>query len=428
MLLTYSSKDYRWWFDTDEETILSPVVNRMGVQELITRVRQKGGSVTIPRFDAASILSATGVLNGRIQELLQLAESRRRHLEESIEKRSDDVLFQKIHREYIPLLYLNLFTGRRYGQCFVAGTREQQEVYYPLPISPVKCGAWIVLALAISLLVSGVTNWLLLSALIILFVGLTGYSIGTSLRIHRQPLPERWIVFDDGENRAWQLAYLLAQAVSRVRAARISDPWFTALLEPPQADSVRGRNSFVYTMEQGTGEERKRTELLVAGKRAQEQFISDVHFLAADSTRLIFLVGPQTVAELPTRIRAVLDARPAEKTHPLQITIVYDAVSLSLEAYAGIANEERDVTVQLLPLPLTRMCAEARGGELSEETLTGYDRLLTFAGFQPDAHRIDDEAATEVLSPAMVNHLAQRRKQEHEESLKQVVGRTRRQP
>ena len=66
-LLSYTSKDYRWWHDMDEETILSPMVDRLGVKGLVSGVRKKGGSVQIGHFTRAEVLRTTGVFNSRIE-------------------------------------------------------------------------------------------------------------------------------------------------------------------------------------------------------------------------------------------------------------------------------------------------------------------------------------------------------------------------
>lgn len=423
-LLTFTSRDYSWWSDTDDETILSPSVNRKDVRVLITRVRKKGGSAVIDRFTRSEVMRTTSVFNERIEQLLRLAESHRLELEQKIRSRSDLIVFQDVRREFIPLLYINLFAGRTYGQCFVAGTLQEQDIHLRIPLSPTKCGAWMSLGIVVLLLISGSAPvfW---APFLLLFFLLVGMSVHSVMQVHGLSAPERWIVLDDSNGRAWQFAYIYAQSISRHGVARITDPWFTSLLEPPVSDSVQGRNSFLFTVEDlqefnldstqkssdeirqsteskfiGTdvgGEQiqgatksvarvvptesaRKRKEVLVVGWRAQQKFADDVQKLVVGATHIVLMMSGETaVREMLSQLTAKL---PPESMQKLRITFVRDSEELRPVDWNSDFSREIDpnLRVEFFELPLSRMCEEARTGSVTPDSQAEYTKLLAFEG------------------------------------------------
>lgn len=388
-LLEYTSEDYLWWFDVDEEPILSRVVDRFQVQGLVKKTRQKGGSVEVSEFSAAEVVRATGVLNERIRELIVLAKSRRDELERSIETRSDRVLFQDCRREYIPLSYLNMFVGNKYGQYFVAGVEQHCEVLRPpMPLSVSKGIGWLgvvgLIGLLLLILVEGASlaagGLILLAGLL---SGLGGVGLWTIIRELRQPAPGRWLIFDEEGHGAWQFAFVLAQAVSRVRTAHVSDPWFTALLEPPRPDSVKSRNSFMYALcsEQLAA---RHTEVIVVGNRAQEQYPQDVARLMESATRLTWIAGQRPVEELDRIIAEAIASLPIEVRQRVEVDVICDERTgpVAPEQFTLIQEQLNQERLRVLKIPVQQMCDETRCGRVADESHRSFQRLVEYSGFR----------------------------------------------
>lgn len=434
-LLTYTSKDYRWWHDEDEETVLSALVDRPGVKSLVVGVRKRGGSVGLAHYTPHEVLRTTGVFNSRIAALLRRAEDGRRQLEARIAGRSDLVLFQEIRLQYVPLLYLNLFAGRKYGQYFVAGTGDQHAVRFSLPISLTKSVAWAFLATFVLQLLFWAVSPLLMLLNFAILASLVGKILHETLRANAFAHPRRWVVFDDAQCGAWQFTYLYAQAISRHRVARILDPWFTTLLEPPRLDSAQGRNSFLCTIEDLDGDLldgdlkkgldavedklpvdeadgelarvsetgmfpiagprsvqfkpmgiRRRTELLVVGNRSQRQFVPDVQSVTAEAERFILMSNSETIEALTARIKEIMGRRDTLHLKPCRITVVTDISNpdvepLQLADIEHLGRDNNGFSFDMLALPISRLCEESRMGDLSEESEEVCRQLLNFGGY-----------------------------------------------
>jgi hypothetical protein len=385
-LLRYTSKDYKWWHDHDDKPILSKVVDRFGVKKMIKAARKKGGGVVIEEFSEDEVLSASGVLNDRIRELILLANTRRRELESEISSRSDLVVFQHNERQYIPFSYINMSAGGRYGQFFAAGTEQHNELRAPrLPLDLWKCAFW--LSLVASVVVTASTSpgpWVL-AALWVLTAGLLGVSLYRLSRELKEPAPARWLIFDDDEHGAWEFAFALAQAVSRARVGRVSDPWFTALLEPPSADSIKGRNSFMYTIRHKQPEGPRQTEILLLGKRAQGRYAPVVAAAVQSATRLVWLAGGRTAEELDEAIAETVGRVAVDARARLEVAVICDARARPLTAeHLSRASEKLGPgRLQVLDVPLREMCQKTLSGGASEATEMGFHELLAHSGCMP---------------------------------------------
>jgi len=318
--------------------------------------------------------------------LILLANTRRKELEAEIAARSDLVVFQHNERQYVPFSYINLSTGGKYGQFFAAGTESHCETRAPrLPLDRWKCAFWLSLLSAIGLTASALTGVWALAAVWGLACGLLGFNLRRLYRGLKQPAPARWLIFDDDEHSAWRFTFVLAQAVSRARVGRVSDPWFTALLEPPTADSVKGRNSFMYTIRHDLLNAPRQTEIVLLGRRAQDQYARVVAAALQSATRLVWLVGGRSTKELDDAIVEALEQVPEESLARLEVAVIRDEQARSLTAEQLWQAREKlgPERLKVLDIPIQEMCRETLSGSISGETESGFSRLVEHSGCLP---------------------------------------------
>lgn len=391
-LLRYTSRDYRWWHDEDDKPILSKVVDRRRVKRMIKTARKKGGGVVVAEFSEDEVLRASGVLNDRIRELILLANTRRRELEAVIAGRSDLIVFQHNERQYIPFSYINLSAGKKYGQFFAAGTGRHCESRRPrLPLDLWKCAFWLSLLASVVLTAAASPGAWALAALWVLTAGLLGFNLYRLSREFKEPAPERWLIFDDDEHGAWPFAFVLAQAVSRARVGRVSDPWFTALLEPPSADSIKERNSFMYTIRHNHTDASRQAEILLVGRRAQDSYAPNVHAAVRSATRLIWVAGGRTAEELDGAVAEVAELLPEEARARVEVVVVRDerARQFTAEQLSRTRETLGPARLRVLDIPVQEMCNKTLSGGVSESAETGFRELVELSGRLPTSVEIE---------------------------------------
>lgn len=411
-LLDYQSKDYKWWNKVDDEQILPESVERrsepwslkrlvnplnfvekMSVGRLIQKTRKRGGSVAVASFSREEVLRTTGVINARIEDLVTLAKNRQQVLLQEI-ARHGTILFQEDHREYLPLSYINTSIRKRYGQYYVAGTQQHQETRPPkIPISLPKCVNWVVmLAITLVLLFYPVATWMLVAGISVATLAF-GVNVWLIRQEVQQPPPRRWVVFDNHQHQGWQFSFLLAQAISKVRLGFIADPWFTTLLEPPQANSVNSRNSFLYTIQQGAADSRQQTEVILIGNRAQLQYANDVARLIASATRLIWVANGGDETAIDQAIVQTLGKLPEEARQLVEVGVIYDAAAAPArqDNFPDTRRLLAPSQFQMLALPLQQMCDETQSGFISEPVAQQFQELLDYSGLRPQ--ELDTQSA-----------------------------------
>jgi xanthosine utilization system XapX-like protein len=385
-LLRYTSKDYKWWEKVDEKQTLSPAVDRSPVRGLIKKARQDRGSIKVSEFSEDEVMRATGIINARIRELIQLANAERQALERSIESQSSLVVFQNNRREYIPLSYINMFADNKYGQFFAAGTKQPYKVHHPpMPLSAWKITGWLSLISVIALLVSVPVNVWPLMALLGLLGGAIGVNSWKAFQELKQPIPKQWFIFDDNQHGAWQFAHVLAQAISRAHVAYVADPWFTALLEPPKPDSAKSRHSFMYTVRHHhQSNSLQQIEIIVVGNRAQKQYFHDVKHLMQSATRLTWIAGGRTTEELDRIIEETIDCLSEERRKAVEISVICDerTALIAPEQFSRVQDKVDQAKFSVLVIPMQQMCDEALSGFVSEKADQNFQHLIEHSGLR----------------------------------------------
>ncbi len=383
-LITYQSKDYHWRHFVDQEPILSPATNRLSVRGLITKVKERGGGVEVEGFSLAEVRAKIGVVNDRIRNLVNIAHQKRAEAEHKIQSRPGVVLFQELERHYVPMGFINLSLGPKYGQFFLAGTRAFAKVGTP----PLAWSAWKILCwtactamltlliLAFGELTQAPKHLLFYAggacAALSLVTGLVGF-----LRDRVKEPPRNWLVFDDDGYGGWLFTYLYAQHQSQSGFSSVNDPCYVQLLEKPHPDTAKHRNSFMCTLVEKVSRNPRRTPIINLGFLSQQTFHGQITSLLRDTFRLTWVADYGQVHQIDARMAAILALVPEDQLSLLEVSVIFrragdDPIYPDFPMATRMVSDKQ---IRCLFLPIDAIYEESRTGGLSEENKKQFEEL-----------------------------------------------------
>ncbi len=245
----YEAVQYHWWPLFDREIVLLAHSDRKEIRQLIETRFAAGDYVPLSSFAVESLAAQIGLVNQRIADTALRAAVREKQFDQRIQSR-DHVVRNQRTLGYVPLAYLNLRLGKRFGQYFASRHEGRVDRVLPkLPLCPWRVGFWGAAGLALLNLAMAAGQWfpqLTESGLALLpLLGLAPAAAVAFWRDRR--VTETWLICDDGDGTAWQCCAEQAKQWAREGRAHVEDPYYVSLLEGPAIDVQRLSFRFNFT-------------------------------------------------------------------------------------------------------------------------------------------------------------------------------------
>lgn len=234
-LYCYQKILYRWQPFVDHEVVLLDNTDRPETRQLIESRFAEGEGTRLETLVVDKLQDQVGSVNQRILDTALKAGELDQCLRERVASRGNVVRHEPL-ATYVPISYINIGLGRRYGQYFVTkGASGVQRIHPPLPICWARLSFWASVGLALLGCAAMVSP--LASALPLAWVSLLPLLVTTPLavRAYRDDKSsiDLWLICDDGDGTAWRHCMEQAKRWSKERRARIEDPYYLTLLEYP---------------------------------------------------------------------------------------------------------------------------------------------------------------------------------------------------
>lgn len=369
----FRSKYYHWSFQADESPILSPNSSSVSTDRLVSGLIDSKGGYEIETITEEEVLRVSNLLNPRIKDLVNHAKKENQAFKAKIASRGK-ILFQREILHFIPISYINLEVGTRFGQFFLAGDRKKSRMRRPpLRLDPWKIIAGLgLLSFPVLSLLSATPRFSGLPMWIFPLIPVTFIPFGVSqlLTRLRKRKRESWVIVDNPEYDGWHLSYLLAYSLSRQGRGNVSDPAFTHLLDAPDQHETSSRNSFLFHLEvEGQSPKKKDViEVLNMHHDSLDLYPKETSPILKRSENWLVMVGKSFDPHEEKLITDLLNWRIKQGQKLPEITILVTGEAPDLGDYfQDISNDYVREKVRLFHLPLRQLTESIKSGELAAE-------------------------------------------------------------
>jgi hypothetical protein len=344
-VLTYSALVYEWRHYIDKEAVLSKPVNRWRVRKLVEETDEEGDAIRVDTLEPEEVIAKLGFADNHLRECATAA----KQVSERYAKRSDRgrlVLHDQSWR-YVPLAYLNVQLGRKFGQFFSFGRGNVRNVLPPSQaLCPWRSSFWLSLLVVIVMVsVQAVwpdqafSSWWLMGPGLLLPLAIWRYVLD-----RRRPAKPLWLIMDDGDGGGWQFCSQVTKAWALGAVAKIEDPYYTVLFAEDQQER-RSRNSFMCRLTEMTSRNPRELELLYLQPQAVARAVKDVVWLASQAQRLIWVSG-KAAGQLDGEIAAFLGQ--SQQPQTFEVFVVADGTSYLHENFTMTRQALGNKTLHLL--------------------------------------------------------------------------------
>lgn len=305
-VFVYKKMVFHWNHDCDREFVLTEQISRREVRALVNETVAEGDAIPLESFDPEEVIAKLGYGDKNVPHFAEKAKEMSEHYAGGLDRGL--LLRQEQRWSYVPLTYLNVHLGTKFGQFFSSGRGKAGNILPPSQAwCPWRVSFWYsLMALLVAIMVQfndpeGALSrfWLLAPALLL---PMAIWSFLADRRLTDSPL---WLIHDDGDGAGWRFSAQLTKYWALEQVAKIEDPYYTVLFAEDQSER-RGRSSFDCRLsEMGTPVPR-RLELLYVRPQVEDHSCEKVVELSSQAEALIW-VSRKPADELDREIAARLE-------------------------------------------------------------------------------------------------------------------------